>query len=98
MLRPLLGETRASLEALGAGISAELDRRREYQDDSYDRNFLRLRILPLLSERWPHFADATARSAMLCAEQELLLDELLSADLADLISEDGALAIAPWRR
>ena len=32
---------------------------------------------------------------MLCAEQELLLDELLRADLADLISEDGGLAIAP---
>ena len=32
---------------------------------------------------------------MLCAEQESLLDELLSEELSDLISEDGALAIAP---
>ena len=35
------------------------------QDDSYDRNFLRLRVVPLLQQRWPHFAEATARSAAL---------------------------------
>ena len=95
LLRPLLGETRASLETWAREHKLSWIEDESNQDDSYDRNFLRLRVLPLLSERWPHFADATARSAMLCAEQELLLDELLSADLADLICEDGALAIAP---
>lgn len=95
LLRPLLGETRASLEAWAREHQLSWIEDESNQDDSYDRNFLRLRILPLLSERWPHFADATARSAMLCAEQESLLDELLSEELSDLISEDGALAIAP---
>jgi tRNA(Ile)-lysidine synthase len=50
-----------------------------------------------LSERWPHFADATARSAMLCAEQELL-DELLSDELAELISADGRWRSHRWKR
>ncbi|MGX5012054.1 tRNA lysidine(34) synthetase TilS [Enterobacter asburiae] len=95
LLRPLLGETRASLESWAREHRLSWIEDESNQDDSYDRNFLRLRVLPLLSERWPHFADATARSAMLCAEQESLLDELLSEELADLISEDGALAIAP---
>lgn len=95
LLRPLLGETRASLEAWAREYQLSWIEDESNQDDSYDRNFLRLRILPLLSERWPHFADATARSAMLCAEQEALLDELLSEELAELISEEGALAIAP---
>lgn len=95
LLRPLLGETRASLEAWAQEHQLSWIEDESNQDDSYDRNFLRLRVLPLLSERWPHFADATARSAMLCAEQESLLDELLSEELSDLISEDGALAIAP---
>lgn len=95
LLRPLLGETRASLEAWAREHQLSWIEDESNQDDSYDRNFLRLRVLPLLSERWPHFADATARSAMLCAEQESLLDELLSEELSDLISEDGALAIAP---
>ncbi|MDF3009104.1 MAG: tRNA lysidine(34) synthetase TilS [Enterobacter kobei] len=52
------------------------------QDDKYDRNFLRLHILPVLNTRWPHFADAVARSAALCGEQEQLLDELLAEELA----------------
>lgn len=95
LLRPLLGETRASLEAWAREHQLSWIEDESNQDDSYDRNFLRLRVLPLLSERWPHFADATARSAMLCAEQEALLDELLSEELAELVSEDGALAIAP---
>ncbi|PAO03071.1 tRNA lysidine(34) synthetase TilS [Enterobacter cloacae] len=95
LLRPLLGETRASLEAWAREHQLNWIDDESNQDDGYDRNFLRLRVLPLLRERWPHFADATARSAILCAEQESLLDELLSEELAELISENGALAIAP---
>jgi tRNA(Ile)-lysidine synthase len=66
------------------------------QDDTYDRNFLRLRVVPLLNERWPHFAEAVARSASLCAEQEQLLDEMLAAELA--ATGRGGLAMRRWRR
>ncbi|WP_181941548.1 TilS substrate-binding domain-containing protein, partial [Klebsiella pneumoniae] len=59
------------------------------------RNFLRLRIVPLLNARWPHFAEAVARSANLCGEQEQLLDEMLAAELATLVAEDGGLTIEP---
>ncbi len=69
------------------------------EDDSndntrFDRNFLRLDVLPLLYQRWPHFAAAAARSASLCAEQESLLDELLHEALANLIDASGSLSIA----
>lgn len=95
LIRPLLGEARASLETWAREHQLSWIEDESNQDDSYDRNFLRLRVLPLLTERWRHFPDATARSAMLCAEQESLLDELLSEELAELISAEGALAIAP---
>lgn len=95
LIRPLLGETRASLEAWAREHRLRWIEDESNQDDSYDRNFLRLRVIPLLTERWGHFTQATARSAMLCAEQESLLDELLSEELAELISPEGALAIAP---
>lgn len=95
LLRPLLGETRASLEAWAQQYQLSWIEDESNQDDSYDRNFLRLRVLPLLTQRWGHFAEATARSAALCAEQETLLDELLSDALSDLTSGDGALAITP---
>ena len=49
----------------------------------------------MLQQRWPHFAQAVARSAALCAEQESLLDELLASDLADCITSRGTLLLTP---
>ena len=95
LLRPLLGETRASLECWAQEHHLRWIEDESNQDDAYDRNFLRLRILPELSQRWPHFAESTARSAKLCAEQESLLDELLSEELESLMSQERALRIAP---
>ncbi|MCI2292416.1 tRNA lysidine(34) synthetase TilS [Enterobacter sp. I4] len=95
LIRPLLGETRASLEAWAHQHHLRWIEDESNQDDSYDRNFLRLRVLPLLNERWTHFSEAAARSAMLCAEQESLLNELLREELETLITADGALVLAP---
>ncbi|BGI51128.1 MAG: tRNA lysidine(34) synthetase TilS [Arsenophonus endosymbiont of Ceratovacuna japonica] len=68
------------------------------EDDSnynqrYDRNFLRLTIMPYFNKRWPYFLQTVARSASLCAEQESLLNELLKDDLSKLITLDGTLLI-----
>jgi tRNA(Ile)-lysidine synthase len=49
LLRPLLGETRASLEAWAREHQLSWIEDESNQDDSYDRNFLRLRVLPLLT-------------------------------------------------
>ena len=95
LLRPLLSETRASLERWALDHHLHWIEDESNQDDSYDRNFLRLRVVPQLAARWPHFAQATARSAALCAEQESLLDELLSEQLSSLTSVEGALDIVP---
>ena len=48
-----------------------------------ERNFLRLQVLPLLQQRWPHAAAALARSAQLSAEA----DALLQATDAQLLGE-----------
>ena len=40
-----------------------------------DRNFLRLQVLPLLRQRWPHAAASLARSAALCAQTDAMLAE-----------------------
>lgn len=95
LLRPLLRETRKTLEqwAVRHGLCWIEDE--SNQDDAYDRNFLRLRALPLLQQRWPHFPAAVARSATLCAEQERLLDELLASDLTDCITAEGTLRLSP---
>ena len=95
ILRPLLDVSRMQLEAWAHEHALSWIEDESNQDDSYDRNFLRLRVLPLLEARWPHFADAASRSARLCGEQEQLLDELLSEELARLTGEQGELKIAP---
>lgn len=94
LLRPLLNTPRDQLLEHAQYYGLEWIEDESNQDDRYDRNFLRLRVLPLLQQRWPHFSRAAARSAALCAEQEQLLDELLAEELAGLISPQGSLSIA----
>lgn len=95
LIRPLLMQTRDALERWARTHALSWIEDESNQDDAYDRNFLRLRIVPLLQQRWPHFAEATARSAALCAEQESLLDELLAGDLADCVTAQGTLLLEP---
>lgn len=95
LIRPLLTQTREELEKWARTHALSWIEDESNQVDAYDRNFLRLRIIPLLQQRWPHFAEATARSASLCAEQESLLDELLAQDLADCVTAQGTLRLEP---
>lgn len=93
LLRPLLSCSRRQIEFYARDHNLSW-----IDDDSnhnlhLDRNFLRLRVLPLLNHRWPHFASAVARSANLCAEQEKLLDELLDEHMHALLETDNSLAI-----
>lgn len=95
LIRPLLTLSRAELETWANEHQLRWIEDESNQDDAYDRNFLRLRVLPLLQHRWPHFAEATARSAALCAEQESLLDELLAEALCASMTPQGSLLLAP---
>ncbi|MGY5958377.1 tRNA lysidine(34) synthetase TilS [Kosakonia sp. BK9b] len=93
LIRPLLNETRETLQEWARQHALCWIEDESNADDRFDRNFLRLHILPRLTARWPQFAQATARSAALCGEQEQLLDELLADELAAATSAEGALAI-----
>jgi tRNA(Ile)-lysidine synthase len=53
-------------------------------DDSYPRNFLRHRVMPLLIEKFPACRDTLARSAQHFAEASELLDDLARLDAPDL--------------
>ncbi|AKJ43021.1 tRNA lysidine(34) synthetase TilS [Pragia fontium] len=92
-IRPMLDISRLQIEdyAKKNGLSWVEDD--SNQDARFDRNFLRLQILPAIAQRWPHFSNMVSRSAGLCAEQESLLDELLAPDLSRLMSADGAMEI-----
>ncbi|AVF37291.1 tRNA lysidine(34) synthetase TilS [Rahnella sikkimica] len=93
LLRPLLDLSRDQLEEYADQHQLTWIDDDSNQDARFDRNFLRLDILPSLYARWPHFAQSTARSASLCAEQEALLDELLGESLIALTDDQGSLSV-----
>jgi tRNA(Ile)-lysidine synthase len=85
LVRPLLEFSRAQLldYARSHGIAWIEDPANG--DLSFDRNFLRHRVLPLLAQRWPACATTVARSAAHCAEAQGLI-ELFARDELDAIA------------
>lgn len=102
--RPLLELPRAALaaDARAAGLRWLDDPANA--DPSFDRNFLRRQVLPLLHQRWPQAAASLARSAALAAHAADLLgadDAALLAGLRlapDTLSADALRTLAPARR
>lgn len=79
--RPLLSVSRAEIEQYAQENRLDWVEDESNNDTRFDRNFLRHDIVPNLLHRWPSFASSVSRSAQLCAEQESLLNELLSPKL-----------------
>ena len=94
-LRPLLAISRQQIEQYAAENQLRWIEDESNQDCHYDRNFLRLDVLPTLTARWSHFNQMVARSAELCQEQQQLLEHLLAERFAQLIDSQHSLAITP---
>lgn len=81
-MRPLLNISRA--EIVHCAKEQELDwvEDESNSDTRFDRNFIRQKIMPLLSQRWPSITQTITRSSSHCLEGQLLLNELAEQDLA----------------
>ncbi len=88
--RPLLEVSRAALEEYAAKQGLRWTEDPSNIDESFDRNFLRQRVMPLLRERWPQAGASFARSAALCSETADLLDGEDARTLAEVILVDPA--------
>ena len=66
LLRPLLGLPRAQLLDYARAHGLAWCEDPSNQDPGADRNFLRLRVMPLLRERWPEAASRACREAPRC--------------------------------
>lgn len=93
LVRPLLTQSRREIEDYALHHQLNWNEDESNQDQRYDRNFLRHSILPKLTERWPSIEASVQRSAELCAEQQALLDELLTEKLEACLHRDGSLVI-----
>ncbi|MGI2140386.1 tRNA lysidine(34) synthetase TilS [Shewanella baltica] len=81
-LRPLLDISREQIEVYAKQQGLVHIEDESNQDDKYDRNFLRLEIIPRLKARWLSIATTASRSAALCAEQQATLDVQVSERLS----------------
>ncbi|URJ25613.1 tRNA lysidine(34) synthetase TilS [Blochmannia endosymbiont of Camponotus sp.] len=96
LLRPLLDCSRKQLETYAYKKKLAWIEDDTNTDTRFDRNFLRIKILPSIYRRWPCFNQVVARTAQLCRDQENLLNELLSESFQKLIDKsDGSFLFIP---
>jgi len=94
LVRPLLHCSRQEIQDYAAAHQLQWIEDESNADDHYPRNFLRHRVLPLLSERFPAYRDTLARSAQHFAEASKLLDELAQLDGAQgMVGETLAIQV-----
>jgi tRNA(Ile)-lysidine synthase len=96
LLRPLLDVARSVLLEYAQHHALQWVEDESNADDTYPRNFLRHRILPLLEQRFPAYRKTLLRSAQHFAEAAELLDELAQQD-AELAMVDNRLDIRQLR-
>ena len=80
--RPLLEQPRDALLAYARGTGLDWVEDPANTAGDHDRNHLRLHVMPLLRQRWPHAGAMLARSAGLAAEAASLLADGDAAALA----------------
>jgi tRNA(Ile)-lysidine synthase len=93
IVRPMLHATREELLAYADCYALDWIEDESNADDSYPRNFLRHRLLPVLAEKFPAYRETLGRSARHFAEAAELLDELAQIDSAGAIL-DNTLRVA----
>ena len=81
LVRPLLDVSRHEIEQYAKTHALTWVEDESNSDTSFDRNFIRQEVIPLLRERWPSINNTVNRSAMHCSAGQELLDELAEQDL-----------------
>jgi len=95
LVRPLLEFGRTELLAYAKSRSLLWLEDPSNRDLGFDRNFLRHRVLPWLTKRWPAYATSIARSAAHCAEAQAIIDPLARKAMLEVAGHrPGTLSIA----
>ena len=96
LARPLLSVGRDELESYLTQHVIDWIDDPSNAETTFDRNFLRHEVMPLLKSRWPAVSKTFARSASHCAEASTLLNVLSEGQLDDLIGSDGSLDLVSF--
>lgn len=87
--RPLLNDSRDDLQAYAHENDLHWIEDPSNADTSYDRNYIRHRVIPVLSRRWPAVSRSLARSAGHCADALRQLEDLSSDLYRGALNADG---------
>jgi tRNA(Ile)-lysidine synthase len=90
LVRPLLSLPRSSIEAYAKAQALTWVEDESNSDVSFDRNFIRHQVMPILKERWPSILHTISRSSEHCSEGQALLTELAEQDLAACLVVKGS--------
>ena len=87
--RPFIDLSRKDLESYAKEYHLQWIEDPSNQDDHFTRNFIRLRIMPILEKIQPQLRKNLSRTASHMADAQYLLDQLADIDLNVMTAEDG---------
>ncbi|WP_444994721.1 tRNA lysidine(34) synthetase TilS [Aliikangiella sp. IMCC44359] len=93
LLRPFLEVSKNEIKQYAQLMKLKWIEDPSNQSSDFDRNFLRLQILPLLREKWPSCSETFSRFSRLAREQSLLLTEIAQEDYASCEVARGKLCV-----
>ena len=81
LYRPFIDLSRSDILEFAKSHHLEWVEDESNRDESFDRNFLRERLIPILRSRWPGSSAAVARASRHLAATEALLEQIGREDL-----------------
>ena len=75
LIRPLIGRTKSELENMARAQAIEWIEDESNENQTFDRNFLRHRLLPVVQKRWPNAITSILRTADRLRQDVGLLDD-----------------------
>lgn len=97
ILRPLLGVSRAQLQAWAQARALVHIEDESNADPRYTRNALRLQVMPVLEQIFPAFQTRLARAAGHAQAAQRLLQQLAQQDLQQCAAGEGSLHLSALR-
>lgn len=79
--RPMLGISKADIQAYAEQHALQWVEDESNADLSYDRNYMRQQVMPVMRARYPQLDQSLGRSALHLAETQQLLHDLAQQDL-----------------
>ena len=90
-IRPLLSFSREEIERFARSAGLQWIEDPSNEDVQFDRNYLRINLIPQLKQRWPEITRQLSTVASLQSNNLRVLEDMAAIDLANTIR------LSPWR-